>query len=232
MSTLYSFPDHQVPPPLGQFAAEWPDVDYNQNLEEIYLYHGTNCYRRWEINKTGFIEPGRNHYSFFCTNPVDAYTYARASSMRDINPDSVNSLVLEPVVLKVRFTARTWLQVDFFKIANPSDVPFADSKASAYLSVAVLGPIVSSNIVDVLHCTHGRRLGCALESIQTFADGTFLESIRHLKEKLQKKRLDGWLLKKVGGMHQSMAVKLAGGEVPELTSDDHLRKLRQSQLRA
>ena len=147
--------------------------------------------------------------------------------MRDMEPGNINSLICEPVVLKVKFTERTWLQVDFVKPTNPNE----DSEIDC-LSVAALGPISTANIVEVMHCTHGRRLGCGTETIKTFADGKFLESIQQLKETPTKKRFDGWLLKKIGLMKQSVSTKLAGGEVPELTSDDHLRKLRKNQLRA
>lgn len=233
---LTKFPDHQVPPPLAQFASEWTGLDYAQDLEEIYLYHGTNCYRRWEINRTGFIEPGRNHYSFFSTNPLDAYTYARAACMRDIGPGAFNSLICEPVVLKVRFNARTWLQIDFIKNANENASGEEEDKDAALptiFTMAVLGPVLSTCVVDVLHCTHGKRFGSGSESFRTFdEEGVFASSIRHLRETFTKKRPDAWLLKKLGLMRQSVEVKLAGGECPELTSDDHLRKLRQSQARA
>lgn len=147
--------------------------------------------------------------------------------MRDVDPDRVNSLVCEPVVLKIKFTERSWLQVDFVSPTNPNENSQIDC-----LSIAVLGPISSQNIVEVLHCTHGQRLGNPGERIKTFADGKFRESIQKLKEKLDKKRLDGWLLKKIGLMKQKVSVKLAGGEVPDLTNDDHLRKLRQNQIKA
>ena len=99
----------------------------------MFLYHGTNCYRRWEITRTGYFQPGRNEYSFFCTNAADAYTYARAACMRDIGPDAFNSLICEPIVLKVKFTARTWLQVDFIQVLSTS----AENDSPTY-SVAVL----------------------------------------------------------------------------------------------
>ena len=225
--TLDSYYNHQVPPALPQFAAECTGLNYDQDLKELYVYHGTNCFRRWEINRSGFVEPGRNHYSFYCTSAHEAYTYARAACMRDLDPNGVNSLTCEPVVLKVKFTERTWLQVDFVAPTNPND-----NAPIECLSLAVLGPIPTANIVEVLHCTHGKRLGSGTESVRTFADGSFIESIQKLKEKLQAKRLDSWLLKKLGGMKQKVSVKLAGGEVPELTSDDHLRKLRQNQIEA
>ena len=145
--------------------------------------------------------------------------------MRDIGPHSFNSLISEPVVLKVKFNSRTWLQVDFLKLSKAEDT------TAQVFEAAVLGPISCTNVVDVLHCTHGRRLGGA-ESKRTFEDGTFLSSIRHLKEKLGANRMDSWLLKKLGFVRQTVEVRLSGGEVPELTSDDHLRKLRQSQVRA
>lgn len=222
---LSTFPDHQVPPALAEFARDWPSLDYDESLNEIFLYHGTNCYRRWEIARSGCLEPGRNHYSFFSTNAIDAYTYARAACMRDIGPHTFNSLICEPVVLKVKFNSRTWLQVDFLKYKTGEDTGLPSFEA------AVLGPVSCTNITDVLHCTHGRRLGAG-DSNRTFEDGKFLTSIRHLKEKLTKNRMDTWVLKKLGFMRQTVEVRLSGGEVPELTSDDHLRKLRQSQARA
>lgn len=225
------YPDHQVPPPLPQFAQERAGLDYDPDQEEIYLYHGTNCYRRWEINRSGAIEPGRSNYSFFCTRPADAYRYARAASMRDMSPGAVNSLICEPVVLKVRFNTRTWAQVDFIQ-----EIGFVEEEENAALSVglsiAVLGPVQFASIVDILHCSHGRRLGCASESIRTFDDGTLMQGIRHLREKLCKKRADAWVLKRLGVFTQTVGTKLKGGEVPELTFEDNLRRLRQSQVRA
>jgi hypothetical protein len=141
--------------------------------------------------------------------------------MRDISPSSVNSLICEPVVLKVRFNARTWVQVDFIQ-----EISTIESEDDGGLSLAVLGPISCSFLVDVLHCMHGRRLGCS-ESTRTFEDGTFLVSIYQLREKLRKKRPDAWMLKQLGTFSQAMSVKLAGGGVPELTLEDCLRRLRQ-----
>lgn len=140
-------------------------------------------------------------------------------------PGQVNSLICEPVVLKVKFNERTWMQVDFIQDPSTADEPLG-------LSMAVLGPVVFANIVDILHCTHGRRLGCASESIRTFDDGTLLAGIRHLRSALSRRRPDAWLLKKLGIFTQSVTVKMAGGEVPELTSEDNLRRLRQSHARA
>lgn len=223
------FPDHQVPPALPQFAEERAGLDYDPAQQEIYLYHGTNCYRRWEINRSGAIEPGRSNYSFFCTRPADAYRYARAASMRDMTPGAVNSLICEPVVLKVRFNVRTWLQVDFIQ-----EIGFVeeDETTSPGLSIAVLGPVLFANIVDILHCSHGRRLGCASESVRIFDDGTLMQGIRHLRESLCKKRADAWVLKRLGLFTQTVGTKLLGGEMPELTLEDNLRRLRQSQVRA
>lgn len=144
--------------------------------------------------------------------------------MRDIGPHSFNSLICEPVVLKVRFNARTWLQVDFVKLHSGED------GTASGLECAVLGPVTCTSIVDVLHCTHGRRLGGG-DRQRTFEDGTFMSSIRHLRDKLTKNRVDSWIMKKLGFMKQTVEVRLTGGEMPELTSDDQLRKLRQSSTR-
>lgn len=216
-------PEHEIPPALADFAASNASLDYNQAENEIFLYHGTNCYRRWEINKTGFLEPGRNSYSFFTTRPQDAYAYARAACQRDIKPDTVNSLICEPVVLRVRFTARTWLQVDFLQREGEGK----DGHRS--FSAAVLGPVQVNNIVEVLHCNHNsKRLAGGFERMRTFEDGIFLENIKHLRESLQKKRIDMWFLRKLGFVADKVGVTLKGGEVPALTHSDQLRKLRQS----
>jgi hypothetical protein len=207
---------------LAQFLAKGLNLDIDPIDEELYLYHGTNCYRRWEIKRTGFIEPGRSNYSFFCTRAADAFTYARAACMRDISPGSVNSLTCEPVVLKVKINSRTWLQVDFIK-----DMGSGEQIEEGGLSVAIVGPISSSFLVDVLHCMHGRRLGCTSESTRTFEDGTFLVAIYNLRDKLNRKRPDAWVMKHLGSFSQSMSVRLSGGEVPELTLEDSLRRLRQ-----
>lgn len=138
---------------------------------------------------------------------------------------SVNSLICEPVVLKVKFNLRTWLQVDFIQ-----EIRFNEEEEDVLVSIAVLGPVPFSNIVDILHCTHGRRLGG--ESIRTFEDGTFLTSIQHLRDNLCRRRADTWVLKKLGFFTQTVGVRLAGGEVPDLTSEDNLRRLRQNQVGA
>ncbi len=144
-------------------------------------------------------------------------------------PGHVNSLSSEPVVMKVKFNARTWVQVDFIQPIPTLDETVKEKR----LTLAVLGPVTCNNIVDILHCTHGRRLGVSIESIKTFADGSFLESIRHLKEKLTQKRVDSWVLKKLGVMEQELMVALSGGKpVPELSPDDHIRKLKQSNVKA
>jgi len=212
---------------LAEFVTEQSGLDYNSAEQEIYLYHGTNCYRRWEIKRTGFIEPGRGNYSFFCTRKADAYMYARAVCVKDVSLGAVNSLTCEPVVLKVKFNARTWLQVDFVKEMSGQDGEAGVIGARRGFSLAVLGPIAAKTIVDILYCTHGRRLGLTPESMRTFADGTFLTGIYQLRDKLMKKRADMWMLSRLGKFSQSMGTSLTGGAVPELSSKDNLRRLRQ-----
>jgi len=211
---------------LAEFARGKPGLDYDLAEDQILLYHGTNCYRRWEINRAGAIEPGRSDYSFFCTKASDAYTYARAACLRDIQPGQVNSLTCEPVVLKVVFNARTWMQVDFIQELNPGD----DDRLS--LSVAALGPISVASIVDIMHCTHGtRRLGAG-ESVRSFEDGSLIAGIHHLKDKFTERRPDAWILKKLGIFTQRVGVKMTGGEMPDLKDSDFLRKLKQTQAQA
>ena len=174
----------------------------------------------------GAIEPVGADYSFFCTKASDAYTHARAACLRDIQPGQVNSLTCEPVVLKVVFNARTWMQVDFIQELNPGD----DDRLS--LSVAALGPISVASIVDIMHCTHGtRRLGAG-ESVRSFEDGSLIAGIHHLKDKFTERRPDAWILKKLGIFTQRVGVKMTGGEMPDLKDSDFLRKLKQTQAQA
>lgn len=219
---LDAYYEHQRPASLDAFAAEHLTADYNAIDQELFLYHGTNCYRRWEIKRTGFIEPGRNSYSFFCTRPAAAFKYAREACIRDISPTSVNSLICEPVVLKVKFNTRTWVQVDFVTQISPGAC-----EDDTGLCVAVLGPISSSCMVDVLHCMHGRRLCCVSEATRTFEDGTFLASIYQLRRNQRRNRPDAWMLKHLGTFSQVVTVGLGGGEVPAITFEDNLRRLRQ-----
>lgn len=118
------------------------------------------------------------------------------------------------------------MQVDFVQELNPGD---GDPLS---LSMAVLGPVPVASIVDILHCTHGaRRLGAG-ESVRSFEDGTLTSGIQHLKEKLTARRPDAWLLKKLGIFTQTVGTKLTGGECPDLTDSDYLRRLKQTQVQA
>ncbi len=218
---LDSFKYHfQTPLDLAQFVAEQDNIDVEAESGDVFLYHGTNCYRRWEIKRGGLLEPGRSNYSFFCSKENIALRYARAASLRDMASYSANSLICEPVVLKVRFNKRTWLQVDFWQADNPGNNDEKDN-----LSLAILGPISADLITDVLHCNHGRRLSSGIAG--SLANEAILENLQHLREKLSQRRADSWLLKQLGSFSQELTVRLAGGDVPQLTFADTLRKLRQ-----
>ncbi len=133
---------------------------------------------------------------------------------------SANSLICEPIVLKVRFNKRTWLQVDFWQPDNPGN---AEEKSN--LSLAILGSISAELITNVMHCNHGRRLSSGVASPLT--NEALFKSLQRLREKLIKRRADAWVLKQIGGLSQNITVQLAGGDVPELTFADNLRRLRQ-----
>jgi len=217
---LEDFPHHEPPAPLTDFGAGQSGLDYDPAANEIFLYHGTNCYRRWEIKRTGAIEPGRSHYSFFTALPGDAFRYARSACLRDVIPGAANSLTCEPVVLKVKFNSRTWLQVDLIETMPGDD-------DGPHLTLAVIGPVSSSAVMDVLHCLHGRRLGSNAESVRSFEDGTLLLGIRQLRTNLVRRRVDIWVMGRLGSFTQSVTVTLSGGEVPEITLEDRLRRLKQ-----
>lgn len=201
-------------------------VESDGERREVFLYHGTNCFRRWEINREGKLQPGRSGYSFFCSNAEDAFNYARNACLRDIRAGASNSLTCEPVVLKVSFNERTWIQVDFIQeIANHN------ASRQAGFSVAVLGPVSSANITQVKHCSHGRRREAEAESVRTFADGKLLAGIKNLKRKTSSWRLDAWLLKTCQQAAGKVSTFLTGKQMPELSLLDELTRLSQLEYR-
>ena len=216
-------PYHQALPPLVQFLDQRRDVEHDAEQTEMYLYHGTNCFRRWEINRSGNIEPGRSGYSFYTTDPHSAYAYARAACLRDIGPGSANSLTSEAVVVKVRFTARTWMQADFVQ-----EMPAGPSEERTELSVAVLGPIPCPYIVEVLHCSHEGRLASNTPlstPVRTFADGSLRQGIRRLRLKTDHFRLDAYLLLRFGILWRKLMAFAVGKKPLEVTAGDELRRL-------
>lgn len=215
-------------PSLALFLDQWPHVERNDDGNELYLYHGTNCFRRWEINRSGNIEPGRSGYSFYTTDPASAYAYARASCLRDIGIGTANSLMSEPVVLQVRFNARTWMQSDFAQeLPGPACQDEADNSRvhCPPLQVAVLGPIAGANILAVLHCCHERRLAANKITIRSFADGTLKSSIRRLREKTCRFRLGAYLLLIFGAFLRKWTNWTPGGHLLQVTAADELRRL-------
>ena len=205
---------------MAQFVADQDNVDVDKESGDVFLYHGTNCYRRWEIKRCGVVEPGRSNYSFFCSKASIALKYARAASLRDMANFSANSLICEPVVLKIRFNKRTWLQVDFWQLDNPGATEENDN-----LSLAILGPISADLITDILYCNHGRRLSSGIAG--SLANEALFENIQRLREKLNQRRADSWVLRQLGNLSQTLAVTISGGNVPDLTFADTVRRLRQ-----
>lgn len=194
------------------------NIERSTDGKSIYLYHGTNCYRRWEINKIGAILPGRSSYSFFCSLYEDAYICARTACRRDAGGNNCNSLISEPVVLKVRFTQRLWMQADFVQL-----IPANESSTSHGLSIAVLGPIPLTNIEGVLNCSHGQR--GHLPRVRSFADGRLADGIARLRHKTANFRADIWLFQTMGQQTRSMMTQLQGSEFAELTKADIVRRL-------
>jgi hypothetical protein len=195
-------------------------VERPKDETAVYLYHGTNCWRRWEINRTGSIAAGRNGYSFFCNTAAEAMAYARAASVRD-GGHSANSLISEPVVLKVKFNERTWLQVDFIKESAGGPAPSPGPQQAARLTFAVLGPINCSSIVAVEGCTHGAQ---AQRSVRSFADGTLCRGIKRLRSTCSPDRLDACLLKKLCGYWRDFSMRIRGTPV-EVSESDQIRRL-------
>lgn len=237
--TTNRLPEYQAPPPLEEMIARVRQLEHDQSCTEAYLYHGTNCYRRWEMNRSGAVLPGRSGYSFFSSNEDDALNFARNACLRDIRAGASNSLTCEPVVLKVRFNARTWIQVDFVYEASKRGAMGAGSLncedeghgTTSPLLAAVLGPIPFSNIVAVLHCSHGRRNEQDGQPVRTFSDGTLMEGIRRLRRKTSHWRLDSWLLKHLQQYCHRLNVLLHGKSATEVTTADELNRLSQVEPR-
>jgi hypothetical protein len=141
-------------------------------------------------------------------------TYARAASMRD-GGASGNSLISEPVVLKVKFTERTWLQVDFIQ-GSPSSSPSGEQ-----LTFAVVGPINSSAIISVDNCFHA---GAKAASIRSFADGKLSLGIQRLRRKSSSRRFDAWVLKRLCHYWRELTTWARGKQV-EVSPADEIRRL-------
>ncbi len=218
-----TFSQHSVPLPFAEITAGADLLEHT--LQEVYLYHGTNCYRRWEINRTGNMSPGRSGYSFFSNNEEAAYDYAKNACLRDARTGATNSLICEPVVLKVRFNERSWIQVDFVTRQRP-----AAGGRPEELSIAVLGPIPSIAIVAITHCLHARSNMGKCKPVRSFADGTLTAGTRRLRQKADLWRLDAWLLERLQHSTYQMSLLLSGHRTVALTATDELHRLSQLTL--
>lgn len=201
----------------------FPGCDHDPAGSTIFLYHGTNCYRRWEINRAANITPGRSGYSFFSLSAQDAFCYARAASLRDTGSGAGNSLVGEPVVLKVGFNERLWMQADFVQAST------GGSSDEPEVTIAVLGPVPSSAIAAVSHCHHVRAEG--LTGRRSFADGSLRSGTVRLRRKTARFRLDAFLLRGFCQLFRSGMLWLSGKRTPTLTVGDELRRLARVQAR-
>lgn len=168
------------------------------------------------MNRSGNVLPGKSGYSFYCTSSEDAFNYARAACMRDIGMGSSNSLTAEPVVLKVKFTPRLWLQADFVH-----DLPDSNEHAE----VAVLGPVPSMYIEEVLHCHHERAMSDRTVHVRSFADGSLKAGTQRMRAKTQHWRLDAFLLLNIGTFLRRAAIWLNGKQPLELSNTDEVRRL-------
>jgi hypothetical protein len=217
-------PPKQSPITLGEFINLHPFVEHGAN-GQIYLYHGTNCYRRLEIKLAGAILPGRGGLTFFTTRLTDAHAYAHVACMRDAAVQPRNSLTGEPVVLKVAFDETCWRQVDFIQASTNC---LTDGREG--LNLAVVDAIDSLRVVDVLYCSHILSKPCE-QPIRSFADGRLMEGIRRLRGGDEAERPEVIAMRKVASIRRMVSEKVAGARSTELTYADQVRKLRQSQFR-
>lgn len=200
--------DFRLSNDLPEFLRHFPFVEHNWDGSEIYLYHGTNCYRRFEIRTSGEISLGRGGLLFLCTNADRAYDFARVSSVRDQAFGYRNNLSHEPVLLKVKFDWRNWKDIDFVFNLNPDEPMGCD------LSIAINEPVDADRIVQVLHCEHSLDF---LHEHRNPADEELKQGIKVLRGKTTGNP-EIWAAR---GLE-----RLNKGGSPELSTDDELRRLR------
>lgn len=200
--------DFKMSNDLPEFLRHFPFVEHNWDGSEIYFYHGTNCYRRFEIRSAGEISLGRAGLLFLCTDADRAYDYGRVASLRDQQFGYRNNLSHEPVLLKVKFDWRHCPDIDFVFNLNPDEPMACD------LSIAVNRPIDAERIVQVLHCEHSLEF---LHEHRNSADDELKQGIRVLRGKsIQNPEV--WAARGIESLNRASS--------PELSLDDELRRLR------
>lgn len=220
---MSQLPDNIPPSSLANFVNEEPGVEKNYDSSEIYLYHGTTCLNRFEIHLDGNIKPGRSGLIFLCTRAKDAHAYAHVACLRDKRPPVQNSLVQEPVILKIRVDQTLWQKVDYIQKINQVSEGFTP----AY-TVAMAEAIDISAIFDVLFCNHGCQLIAAEQGVRSFDDGKLLAGIRRLRSDDMQQSPTVQAVRKVISAKQTVYDKISGVQSIELTYEDELRRLRSS----
>lgn len=204
--------DFRISNDLPEFLRHFPFVEHNWDGSEIYLYHGTNCYRRFEIRTACEIAVGRAGLLFMCTNADRAYDYARVSSLRDQAFGYRNNLSHEPVLLKVKFDWQNWTDIDFVFNLQPNEPMACD------LSIAINEPIAADRIVQVLHCEHSLEFLHDDKTEKAAYDDELRQGIKVLRGKATDKKAETWAARGLERLNQ--------GYSPELSMDDELRRLR------
>ena len=197
---------------LPEFLRHFPSVEHNWDGSEIYLYHGTNCYRRFEIRTSGEISLGRAGLLFFCTNADRAYDFASVASLRDQGFGYRNSLSHEPILLKVKFDWRHWADIDFVFNLHPNEPMACD------LSIAVNKPITAQRIVQVLHCDHSLEFLHDDRALRSAQEDELKQGIRVLRGKATDRKAEIWAARGLERLNQGYSL--------ELSTDDKLRRLR------
>jgi len=128
--------------------------------------------------------------------------------------------VSEPVVIKVRFDARTWIQADFVRFEEP-----IDGGDRTVVCVAVVGPVNLKCIEAVLYCSHGNRYHRQCQPVRTFADAKLIAGIKKMRNDASRFRADAWALSQMCLIRQDLHNRLAAGGALEVTAADELRRL-------
>ncbi len=196
---------------MAEFIQRFPFVEHNWDGSEIYLYHGTNCFRRFEIRTAGEIAVGRAGLLFLCTSADRAYDHGRVAGLRDQQFGYRNNLSHEAILLKVKFDQRNWADIDFVFNLNP------DQPIGCDLSIAVNQPIDADRIVQVLHCDHSLEFLSDDRSSRTSQDDCLKQGIKVLRGKTPRNP-ETWAARGLERLNQAHA--------PELSLDDELRRLR------
>ena len=172
-----------------------------------------------EINKLGEFMAGKGDLTFFCTSLFQAFAHAKIACLRDSRSQNdhlkPNSLITEPVILKVKFSTQLWNQVEFVNV-------LFESPDEIRADIGVIGNISSAYIESVLFCKHGRKL----QEIAEIDHVSNFYAINKLRKLIQQRSAEEMILKSLYGLSQNISQKFNSNQLPKLKIVDHFQCLK------